>query len=236
MVRKKNAIIRVWIDSKEQNFVKKSKIFFDNKKIQNEIKSLQEGDLKILLQTGDFFIVERKRYDDFAQSYIKKHIQDQAIRMNENYKYYCCIIHGDMSDIKRASAYNPALSKIKDSSIKKMHQKMELVYKLPCFFVKNDVQYFNKVVELSEMLVKSKGINKIVKTQVSIEDNTPLSILMAKNDIGQKTAQLLLSEFGSPKNVFEASREDLLKINGIGDITITKIKELKEAYEYGKKV
>ena len=82
MARKKkiNPILKVWIDSKEQKFVKKSKMFFDNKKIPNEVKSLEDGDLKILLQTKEVFLIERKRYDDFAKSYIKKHLQDQAIR------------------------------------------------------------------------------------------------------------------------------------------------------------
>lgn len=234
MAKKKTyPIIKVWIDSKEQKFVKKSKTFFDNKNIANEIKSLKDGDLSILLQTKDVFVVERKRYDDFAQSYIKKHIQDQAIRMNENCKYYCCIVHGGMEDIYNASRYNPSLKKIKQSSITKMHQKLEMVYKLPCFFVDNDVQYFNKVLELSQMLAKAHGTHTLVKSGIKIQEHPDLSILMSGNDIGEKTAKLLLSEFGSPKNVLNASRDDLIAINGIGDITVSKIKQLKEVFENG---
>ena len=237
MARKKSSpILKVWIDSKEQKFVKKSKMFFDNKKIPNEVKSLEDGDLKILLQSKDVFLVERKRYDDFAKSYIKKHLQDQAIRMNNQYKYYCCIIHGDMSDIRRAAQYDPALKRIKQSSIQQMYQKMELIYKCPCFFVDNDVQYFNKVVELSKMLAKANGINTIVKTSVQVKEHPELSFLMVGNEIGEKTARLLINEFGSPQNVFEASREELKKVSGVGDITVSNIKELKEVFENGKKV
>lgn len=236
MAKKVHPIVKVWIDSKEKGFVKKSKMFFDNKKIPNEIKSLEDGDLKVLLSTKDFFLVERKRYDDFAKSYITKHLQDQAIRMNKQYKFYCCLIHGDMGDIKRAAKYDPALKRIKQSSIQSMYQKLELVYKCPCFFVDNDVQYFNKVIELSKMLVKANGINTIVKSSVKVEEHPELSILMAGADIGEKTAQLLIDEFGSPKQALNASRDELLKINGIGDITVSKIKELKEVYENGPKI
>ena len=45
----------------------------------------------------------RKRYDDFASSYITGHLQDQAVRMNENQKYYAVIVHGGMEDIYHIS-------------------------------------------------------------------------------------------------------------------------------------
>lgn len=233
--RKKSSIVKVFIDTKEQSFVRKSKIFFDNKNIYNEEKSLEDGDLKILLSTKEFFTVERKRYDDFASSYIKKHLQDQAIRMNENCKYYCVLIHGGMEDIYRAANYNPALKKINPKSIEKMHQKMEMVYKCPCFFVENEAQYFNKIVELCNMLVKVNGMNRIVKSSVTIEEHPDLSFLMVGDGIGEQTAQNLIDEFGSPKNVLYASRDDLLQVNGVGDSTITKIKELKRVFENGTK-
>ena len=229
----KSAITKVFIDSAEKSFVKKSKIFFDNKHIYNEKKSLEDGDLKILLKTKKFFTIERKRYDDFASSYIKKHLQDQAIRMNNNCDFYCVIVHGGMEDIYRAANYNPALKKVNEKSIEKMHQKMELVYRCPCFFVDNDVQYFNKVIELCNMLVKAES--HIVKASVTINQHPDLSMLMVGGGIGEGIAKSLIDEFGSPKNALYASREDLLSIDGIGDSTVSKIKGLKEIFENGTK-
>lgn len=233
--RKKGSIVKVFIDTKEQSFVRKSKIFFDNKHIYNEEKALEDGDLKILLSTKEFFTVERKRYDDFASSYITKHLQDQAIRMNENCEHYCVIVHGGVHDLFRAADFNPALKKINRFSVEKMHQKMEMIYKCPCFFVDNEAQYFNKILELSDMLVKAKGLNRIVKSSITIEEHPDLSFLMVGNGIGEQTAQNLIDEFGSPKNVLYASRDDLLEVNGVGDSTITKIKELKRVFEDGTK-
>ena len=155
--------------------------------------------------------------------------------MNENYDYYCCIIHGGMNDIYRAAQYNPALKRIKQGTIDKMYQKMELIYKLPCFFVENDAQYFNKVLALSDILVKSDKLN-IVKTNAQIKEHPELSILMVGANIGENTAITLINEFESPQAVLDASREELLAVNGIGDVTVAAIKELKEVFENGKKV
>ena len=231
--KKTNPITKVFIDTSEKSFVKKSKLFFDKKHIKNEFKSLEDGDLKILLATKKFFTVERKRYDDFASSYIKGHLQDQAVRMNDNCEFYCTVVHGGMDDIRYAARFNPALKKINEKSIEKMHQKMELVYKCPCFFVENDVQYFNKVLELANMLTKAES--HIVKSSIVVKENPDLSMLMAGSGIGKGVAELLIDEFGSPKDALYASREDLLAVNGIGDSTVIKIKELKEVFENGTK-
>lgn len=235
MAKKKriNPITKVFIDSKEKDFVNKSKIFFTNKHIKNEVRPLDDGDLKILLSTKKFFTVERKRYDDFASSYITQHLQDQAVRMNDNCDFFCVIVHGDFYDITRASEFNPSLRKINKKSIEKMHQKMELVYRCPCFFVENDVQYFNKVLELATML--SKAESQIIKATVTVKEHPELSMLMAGHGIGGEMAQKLIDEFGSPKDVLYASRDDLLSLNGVGDTTVTKIKQLKEVFENGSK-
>lgn len=235
--KKNKSIIKVFIDTSEKAFVQKSEQFFKNKGIYYERKPLEDGDLKILLKTKDFFTVERKRYDDFVSSYIGKerHLQDQAVRMNENCKYYCCIIHGGFDDITRASRYNPSLKRVKESTVHKIHQKLEMVYKLPCFFVETEAQYFNKVIELSDMLVKASGTQVLCKSTIGIEDRSDLSMLMAGGGIGEGTARLLLNNFDSPHDALYASREELLDINGIGEGTVAKIKELKEVFEHGRR-
>lgn len=232
---KNNSILHVSVDSKEQDFVKKSQIFFNNKGIKNTRKPLQDGDLRLTLKGNKKFIVERKRYDDFASSYITNHLQDQAIRMNSEYEYYCCIIYGDISDIRRASMFNPALKKITDRAIEKMYNRMELIYKLPCFFVENEVQYFNKVISLADTIVKADKATT-VKTTMKLKEEPDVNMLMVGTRIGEKTAKLLLSEFESPKGVLYASREDLLSIKGVGDTTVAEIKILKEVFENGKEI
>ena len=234
-MKKNKSIIKVYIDSAEKDFVKKSSVFFKKQKIPTEIKSLEDGDLKVVLKNHDVFCVERKRYDDFASSYISGHLQDQAVRMNENEKYYAVIVHGGIEDIYRAANYNPALKRIKSTTtIDKMYHRMELIYKCPCFFVETDIEYFKTVLAISETLAKASGITTMVKTEIGVKKNKPLSLLMQAEKIGQKTAELLLDEFGSPNAVLNASRDELLEINGVGDGTVVELKKLKEAYYDGK--
>lgn len=235
MAKEDSPIIKVFVDTAEKDFVKKSMVFFKNKGIYADEKALEDGDLKILLKTKEFFVVERKRYDDFVSSYIGKerHLQDQAVRMNQNCKHYCCIIHGDFGDVQRAAKYNPSLKRVKESTVTKIYQKMEMIYKLPCFFVDNEIQYFNKIMELSKMLVKANNINVLSKSTIGIEDRSDLSILMSGGGIGEGTARLLINNFGTPKDAIYASREELLDIKGIGEGTVLKIKELKEVFENG---
>lgn len=231
------SIIKVYIDTAEQSFVQKSAMFFKKQKIPFEEKSLEDGDLKIVLRTRDVFLVERKRYDDFAASYITGHLQDQAVRMNNTQKYYAVIIHGGMDDIFRAARYNPMLKRIKhQSTIDKMYHRMELLYKCPCFFVDSDIAYFKKVLDISDTLAKANGYSTLVKSEIGVKKSKPLSILMQAEKIGQKTAESLLENFGSPEAVLNASRDDLLEIKGVGDSTIVELKKLKEAYENGKEI
>ena len=83
------------------------------------------------------------------------------------------------------------------------------------------------------MLVKAES--HIIKSSIQVKENPDLSMLMAGGGIGQGLAEILINEFGSPKNALYASREELLDINGIGDSTVIKIKELKEVFENGTK-
>ena len=83
------------------------------------------------------------------------------------------------------------------------------------------------------MLVKAES--HIIKSSIQVREHPELSMLMAGSGIGGELAQTLIDEFGSPKNALYASREDLLAINGIGDSTVVKIKELKEVWENGSR-
>ena len=68
-----------------------------------------------------------------------------------------------------------------------------------------------------------------------IKARPDIKILAAQDNIGLQKAKMLLDEFGSPEAVLNASREDLLKIKGVGNSMVANIKELKQVYENGVK-
>ena len=82
--------------------------------------------------------------------------------------------------------------------------------------------------------INKKGNESLQKKPVSVLKNRKdVEIIMGANRIGEKTALTLLNAFKTPEKVFNASREELLKINGIGDATIADLKAWRSVYYNG---
>ena len=229
---KKSLISKVFIDSREQKMTNKALSFFKRRHIITEVQTLQDGDLVFLLKNQEKVYIERKSFTDFVTSYIKnKHIQDQAVRLS-SYKYYACIVHGSIFDLQKV----PALKRISQDSVDKMTINLMLFYKLPIFFVNDDKQYLKLALNIAETVGKHHGQEiEIISLGETIKARPDIKILTAQDNIGIQKAKLLLNNFQSPEAVLNASREDLLKIKGVGDSMVANIKELKYIYEHGVK-
>lgn len=227
-------IIKAVVDTREQKFVQKSVAFFKTKNVDVETKPLNDfGDVAVFLKTKEWLNIERKSIVDFVTSYISGHIQDQCIRMNKKSEHPCIIVHGTLEDLKRVSYQYPALKRIKQSSIDKMRDTIELIYRTPVFFVEKDAHYFLKIMKIAEILCEKSQETLQNKQAKSSKYRADVNLVMQANGVGEKTALLLLKEFHTPERVLNASREDLLKINGIGDSTISDLKKLKKVYYEG---
>lgn len=227
---KKQLVSKVLVDSREQKMAQKSLSFFNGRHIIAEIQTLKDGDLVFLLQNQEKVYIERKSFSDYVSSYIKNnHIQDQAIRLSE-YNYYACIVHGNIRDLQKI----PALRRISQDSVDKMTANLMLFYKLPIFFVSDEKQYLKLSLMIAETVAKHHG--KALETMSldgGMKARPDIKILAAQDNIGFQKAKLLLDEFGSPNAVLNASREDLLKIKGVGNAMVANIKELKKIYDEG---
>lgn len=230
VLTKKQLVSKVLIDSREQKMTKKALSFFKGRHIIAEVKTLKDGDLLFLLQNQEKVYIERKSFSDYVSSYIKNnHIQDQAIRLSE-YNYYACIVHGSIHDLRNI----PALQRISQDSVDKMTANLMLFYRLPIFFVKDENQYLKLSLMIAETVAKHHG--KALESMAlggKMKSRPDIQILAAQDNIGFQKAKLLLDEFGSPNAVLNASREDLLKIKGVGNAMVANIKELKRIYEEG---
>lgn len=228
-------IIKAVVDTREQKFVQKTIAFFKTKNIDIEAKSLGDfGDVAILLRTKIWLNIERKSIVDFVTSYISGHIQDQCIRMSKSSDHPCIIVYGTLNDLKKVGNKYPALKRINQSSIEKMIRTIQMVYRTPVFVVEKESHYFLEIIYLAETLSKhDSDILQNKAINVSMKNRPDVNLIMQANRIGEKTALLLLKEFKTPERVLNASREDLLKINGVGDSTIADLKELKKIYYEG---
>ena len=203
-------ILKAVVDTREQKFVQKTIAFFRTKNIEVESKALHDyGDVAIFLTTKKWCNIERKSIVD-----------------------PCIIVYGTIQDLKRVSSQYAALKRIKQTSIDKMRRTIEMVYKTPVFFVEKESHYFLEIMNIAEVLCK-KDDDILNKPSVSVKNRPDVNLIMQANRIGEKTALLLLKEFGTPEKVLNASREDLLKIKGVGDSTIADLKTLKKIYYKG---
>ncbi len=227
-------VIKAYVDKREKDMKNKSLAFFNSKNIDVEEKVLGDyGDIALLLTSKEFLNIERKTFNDFVTSYISGHLQDQAFRMNKVSNNYCVIVYGSINDLRQIEYKYPAVKHIKQSSINKMVCTLEMVYKCPVFFVENEVQYFQQIMKIAEIINKKNGETLKTKPNVTLKHRQDINILMQANKIGEKTAILLLKEFKTPEKVLNASRKDLLKVKGIGDSTVADIKSLKKIFYEG---
>lgn len=234
MAKQNKYIKKVFIDTREQEFRKKSIAFFKTKGVEAELKTLGDyGDVAIFLSTGQWLNVERKSMPDFINSYISGHLQDQAIRMYEASQNPVIIVYGSLKDLKPVINKYPALKHIKQSSVDKMMRTIQVVYRIPVFFVEKEAHYFLEIMNIIEILAKKSGESMKKKQNAIIKNRPDVNLLIIADKVGEKTALLLLKEFKTPEKVLNASRQDLLAINGIGEATVADIKALKKIFYEG---
>lgn len=228
-------VIKAYVDTREpKNMKKKTLAFFKAQKIDCKTKPLHDyGDVACMLTSKQYLNVERKAYGDFVTSYISGHLQDQVTRMNKVSNNYCVIVHGSIQDLKYVAQKYPAIKHIKQQSIDKMVRTMELIYKCPVFFVKNEAQYFQEILRLGETINKNSKEQLKTKQISSLKNRKDVDFLMLVDKIGQKTALSLLNKFETPEKVFTASREELKEVNGVGDVTVADIKAASKIFYEG---
>ena len=109
-----------------------------------------------------------------------------------------------------------------------------MLYKIPVFFVDNEVSYFKLCITIAQSILKNKNKSlDVIQTGANIQSRPDISILTSQPNIGYKKAQLLIDVFGSPKAVLEASRQELLSVKGVGDSMVADIQKLKKVFENG---
>ena len=227
-------IKKVYVDTREQAFKKKTIAFFKTKGVEVELKTLGDfGDVALFLSIGSWLNVERKSMPDFVNSYITGHIQDQCQRMYNASQNPCIIVYGTLDDLKPIARKYPALKRIKQSSIDKMRRTLEMVYRTPVFFVEKEAHYFLEIMNIVETLCEKSGETSKKKQNAIIKNRPDVDIITLANKVGEKTALILLKEFKTPEKVLNAPREELLKINGIGDATVADIKALRKVFYEG---
>ncbi len=226
----------IFADSREGN----SKVLRELDKQNVEIKtmSLPVADYQVSDEVG----IERKSTNDFISSIIDKRLYKQAKALVENFRKPVIILEGEdlYSSLIHPNAVRGALASL------------AVDFGIPVIPTRSEE-------DTAAMLIRI-AIREQIKDKSEIQVRTekkPLTlyeqqlfIIESLPNVGPVTAKKLLEEFGSVKNVINATEGELKRVEGIGDkiaksivdvlgsnfrkIGDVKIKRLTEMDEKGK--
>ncbi len=190
------------------------------KEVLLKVKQLEIGDFVL----SDDIIVERKTTEDFLQSMIDGRLFHQLIKMNENYKMPLMIIEGNQEELF-------TLRNIHRNAILGAITSIMLNYRTPIIFTKDakETAELLFVTAKREQLAKDKDIRlrtgrkglTLTETQQFVVESLPM--------VGPTMAKSLLKKFKSVRNIINASREDLMKVENLGEKKASRIRRLATA-------
>ncbi|MCP4647476.1 MAG: hypothetical protein GY852_07050 [bacterium] len=164
------------------------------------------------LPVGDFIcsdrtVIERKTRSDFESSVIDGRLFDQLSRLSSSYSRVILIVEGTESSgtLQKPSLLGAYSSVLTDYGAgifftRSPESTAELIYA---------IAKHEQLMEKRPLRISGKPKGKTLsQNQIAIVEMLPL--------VGPKMARTLLENFGTVENLFNASEEDLLQIEGLG--------------------
>ncbi|MEM3832055.1 MAG: DEAD/DEAH box helicase [Thermoprotei archaeon] len=205
-------------------------IYVDNRELQSDIAKeliLRGVDVRpVNLEIGDYVlsdevVVERKTAEDFAKSIIDKRIFNQIINMRDAYSKPVLLIEGSTlyAPIINAEAVRGAIASI------------IVDFGVPVINVKDAneaASLFISIAKREQMEKRKQPTIKSGKRPITLKEQQETVVASLPN-IDLTLAKRLLKRFRSVINVFNASKEELMKVEGIGEKISNKIREVLDS-------
>lgn len=211
--------VDIVIDSREDVLNPSFKEYFIGAGLKVSVMRLEEGDFYIPSPVSGA-IIERKSWNDFANSILDKRIWAQAKRLSElsrakSLRPYM-IIEGDMRDTlsERELPFNALLSVI---------EVLQRSYNLTVLPVIDKEKTAEWLVYMSKRAKRRKYVESVEENAVivqkparktTIEDRIKIVV---RSMAGPILGVRLLKKFGSIKNIVTASLHELMEVEGIGE-------------------
>ncbi|WNY28988.1 ATP-dependent RNA helicase SrmB [Methanimicrococcus stummii] len=215
----------------------KLKILADTREIKSGVLKCLDNfgiELKTMkLDVADYVVsddmaIERKTIADFNASLIdgKRNLFSQLVDLSRTYKKPVLIIEGDEA---------LASGNMNENSIRGALLSIEIDLNVSIFYTKSEEEtaLLLKMMAKKEQIHENKTVNPHGKKPAKTTHEQQEYILSSISGVGPHAAQILLHEFGSLNNIFNASEDDLCRVKGIGKVTAKRIREVLGA-EYKK--
>ncbi|MEM2874266.1 MAG: DEAD/DEAH box helicase [Candidatus Nanoarchaeia archaeon] len=178
------------------------------------------------LRAGDFILsedvgCERKDINDFVKSLLDGRLFDQVKRMKENFAKPFIILEGNydllftIRNIQQSALFGALASLILDWGIPILITKN-----------KNETAELLTIIAKREQLEKKKSISTRGSHKPQTLPEMQQYFIEGLPQIGPEAAKALLQYFKNPKNIVNASVEELKKVSSIGEKKAKLIKEI----------
>lgn len=192
-----------------------------------DVRALEIGDYVL----SDDVAVERKTSDDFLESLVnkKRNLFEQLTNLTKNYKNPVLVIEGN--DIQSRNR-----RQISQESIRGAFLTIKIDMNIAVISTKDEQEtaLILFMIAQREQKERKKSVRHHGKKTFQSTPESQIYILSSIPGIGVHAAKLLLNHFGSLKEVFNANKEELMQVKGIGEKTGERISRIIETKYKGQ--
>jgi Fanconi anemia group M protein len=205
-------------------------VFVDHRERQSNVaRILEKKDIsvkEVQLDVADYIIsdrigIERKTTQDLLNSVINQRLFDQLSRLSESYDKPVLLIEGDPKELYTARDMH-------ENTIRGVLSSIAIDYGVPIIWTENPMEtaamvywiaYREQVAEKREPQIRAcKRTTERPKMQEFLVAGLP--------HINSKLSKRLLNHFKTPAEIFSASEEKLMEVNGMGKEKVKKVFDL----------
>ena len=206
-------------DMKEENLVEQIVVVADSRElgalVTRELAKLGALVKSETLQVGDFVlsdrvVVERKEVDDFASSIIDGRLFQQATKLKEAYAKPIIVVEGETLT---------GSGRVRPEAMMGAYASLLIDYGIPIVWTQKPSETAQLMFAISRReQIQDKRTPRImtVNKPRSLHEEQEFIVSSLPN-IDNTRAKKLLTTFHTPQRVFQASKEELMSVSGIGE-------------------
>ena len=214
--------LTVTIDSREQNRIQSATKFYQKQGLEVEVAELPIGDY-IFTDGNDSVVFELKMIPDFITSIQDGRVFNQGIEMAENYNHNFVIIVGNEAERTKQLAiskhYRPVTVYQYIGTISSLNRYVTVIESYSPYI---DEAYYRMLSQAQKCLRQKPIVKKFPK-----KDKNPAFnyLCYCIYGINYKKAKVIIDTYNlqSLSDLMKLTKEDLTKIEGIGDKTAENI-------------
>jgi Fanconi anemia group M protein len=204
---------------KEENLVEQIVVVADSRElgalVTRELAKLGALVKSETLQVGDFVlsdrvVVERKEVDDFASSIIDGRLFQQAVKLKDAYAKPVIVVEGETLT---------GSGRVRPEAMMGAYASLLIDYGIPIVWTQKPSETAQLMFAISRreqfQEKRTPRIMTIIKPK-SLQEEQEFIVSSLPN-IDNTRAKKLLTTFHNPQRIFQASKEELMSVQGIGE-------------------